>query len=123
MFNNLFNRAPAPYQNMDAAEAVTLHARSGCVFVDVREPGEIAATGTVPGAIRAPLAGLVNFALPDGRGALPAVSEGRTIVLVCASGARSGIAAGQLAQLGYGNLHNLRGGFRAWAMAGGPTER
>ena len=123
MFNNLFNRAPPPYQNMDAAEAVTLHARAGCVFVDVREPGEIAASGTVPGAIRAPLAGLANFARPDGKGALPAASEGRTIVAVCASGARSGIAADQLAQMGYTDLHNLRGGFRAWVMAGGPVER
>ena len=123
MFDRLFNRGPAPYQTMDANAAVALHAGAGCVFVDVREPVEIARSGTVPGAIRAPLAGLANFARPDGSGALPAIAENRRIVLVCASGARSGIAAGQLAQMGYADLHNLRGGFAAWVAAGGPVAR
>lgn len=124
MFNRLFNRGgAAQIATITAGDAIRLHAQPDSVFVDVRGPDEIARSGTVPGAVRAPLPGLANFAKPDGSGALPAADSGKAIVLVCASGMRSSVAAQQLADMGYANLHNLRGGFAAWAGAGGPVQR
>lgn len=123
MFQNLFSRTAPKFETIGGEEAVRLHARKDSVFVDVRGADEIARSGTVAGAVRAPLPGFANFAKPDGSGALPAVGSGKPIVLVCASGNRSGAAAQMLADLGYSDVYNLRGGFSAFASAGGPVVR
>jgi rhodanese-related sulfurtransferase len=123
MFSNLFKRQPAAFETLSPADAVRLHGRPDTVFVDVRGADEIARSGTIKGALRAPLPGLANFAKPEGGGLLPAAGDGRAIVLVCASGMRSAAAARQLAELGYNKLFNLQGGFAQWVAAGGPAER
>jgi rhodanese-related sulfurtransferase len=123
MFNRLFARSAPAYETIAAPDAIRLHSQKDSVFVDVRGTDEIARSGTVPGAVRAPLPGLANFAKPDGSGSLPAADSGKAIVLVCASGMRSSVAAQQLADLGYANVHNLRGGFAAWMAAGGVVQR
>jgi rhodanese-related sulfurtransferase len=48
---------------------------------------------------------------------------GRTLLLVCRSGARSGKACEQLAGLGIGPVVNLEGGMIAWDRANLPVER
>jgi rhodanese-related sulfurtransferase len=123
LFDSLFKRSTSSPQTISAADAVRLHGQPGVVFVDVRGADEIAHFGTIKGALRAPLPGLANFAKPEGGGLLPAASAGEKIILVCASGARSGFAAQQLARMGYTNLANLQGGFGRWVAAGGQTER
>jgi rhodanese-related sulfurtransferase len=124
VFQRLFSRGgAAPVENITATDAIRLHAAPDSIFVDVRGADEIARSGTVPGAVRAPLPGLDNSATPQGSGALPAADSGKPIVLVCASGMRSSVAAQQLATMGYGKVHNLRGGISAWIAAGGPVMR
>lgn len=108
--------------SMRADEAIRHHGNPEAVFVDVRSHGEIAASGTISGAVRAPLNELTRHARPEGGGALPAIAEQKRIFLVCASGARSGVAASQLAAMGYTDVINI-GGFGAWMGAGGPVER
>jgi len=103
--------------------AVQFHSDPDTVFVDVRSLGEMDMSGTVKGAIRAPLPEFRNHAKPQGGGSLPPVSANKRIICVCASGARSGVAAQMLLDLGYADVANLRGGFGAWAQAGGPVER
>lgn len=123
MFGNMFARQPAAFENVEARQIVDWHGKDGVVFVDVRSAGEIAQSGTIKGAVRAPLPGFANFAKPDGSGALPAADSGKAVVLVCASGARSSAAAGQLADMGYERVYNILGGFGAWMHAGGAVER
>jgi rhodanese-related sulfurtransferase len=119
----MFSRSAPTFATITAPDAIRLNAAKDSVFVDVRGADEIARSGTVPGAVRAPLPGFANFAKPDGSGRLPAADSGKPIVLVCASGNRSSSAAQYLADLGYTNLHNLRGGIGAWIAAGGPVQR
>lgn len=110
-------------ETVSGPSAVQLHADADTIFVDVRGLGEIQMSGTVQGAIIAPLPEFGRHAQADGSGSLPAADAGKRIICVCASGARSGAAAQQLLSMGYDNVGNLRGGIGAWLQAGGPTQR
>jgi rhodanese-related sulfurtransferase len=44
------------------------------------------------------------------------------VILHCAGGGRSALAADTLQQMGYGNVAHLEGGFTAWKAAGQPVE-
>lgn len=117
------NAGGAQVENMSASSAVQFHGDPDTVFVDVRGLGEIQMSGTIKGAVRAPLPEFGNHAQPEGGGSLPAVADNKRIILVCASGARSGVAAQQLVRMGYTQVANLRGGIGGWMGAGGPVER
>jgi rhodanese-related sulfurtransferase len=88
--------------------------RPAPVVVDVREPWEYAHC-RIEGSLSVPL------------GELPArlreLSHERELVLVCHHGNRSQNAAQWLAQNGYANVHNLRGGIEAWAVEIDPAVR
>ncbi|MBW8056722.1 MAG: rhodanese-like domain-containing protein [Candidatus Methylomirabilales bacterium] len=47
----------------------------------------------------------------------------RRVILYCASGGRSALAADTLRQLGYSNVAHLDGGFPAWKEAGRPVQK
>ena len=89
--------------------------RQGAALLDVREPGEVA-QGSPAGAHRLGRGYLelkVEEALPD---------LDRTVLVTCASGARSLFAAEQLQLLGYQDVRSIEGGFNAWKNAGLPFE-
>lgn len=83
-----------------------------CVL-DVRNPAEHEA-GAVPGAVRIPLARLL-----ERYGELDANAP--TVVL-CAGGYRSSIAASLLRSLGFRQVADIQGGYEAWAAAGLPVD-
>lgn len=92
-----------------------LHAmlKDGTVLlIDVREAGEFA-TGHIPGAVNVPLSGFSPRNIPD--------PEGRTVVLQCAGGRRSGQALDQCAQAQSAIDTHLAGGIGAWKDAGLPV--
>lgn len=108
--------ARAAIQTIPVAEAMAL--QGSAQFVDVREPGEVAA-GTVPGAVAVPR-GLLEFAAdPDSPTHKPQFSAGKKLVLFCASGGRSALATKTLADMGFTDLCDIAGGFTAWKAAGG----
>ncbi|MBI2772873.1 MAG: molybdopterin-synthase adenylyltransferase MoeB [Chloroflexi bacterium] len=84
-------------------------------IVDVREQNEWDA-GHIPGAELIPL-GTVAQVAPE---KLPRKDE--SIVVHCAAGVRSAVAAYQLQQLGYTNVSSMAGGFSAWRELGLPIE-
>lgn len=51
-----------------------------------------------------------------------AVARDRKVVIYCASGNRSALAADTMRQMGYADVASMRGGFRGWAEAGGDIE-
>jgi glyoxylase-like metal-dependent hydrolase (beta-lactamase superfamily II)/rhodanese-related sulfurtransferase len=75
--------------------------------LDVRNPGEVADTGTIPGARHVPLARLL-----DG---LEELDPARPVVVYCAGGYRSSIAASLLRSRGFTQVADLIGGYGAWA--------
>jgi DMSO/TMAO reductase YedYZ molybdopterin-dependent catalytic subunit/glyoxylase-like metal-dependent hydrolase (beta-lactamase superfamily II) len=82
-------------------------------LVDVRSPGETAG-GTIVGALEIPFA-----AITDSLGTLDAAAP---IVVYCASGYRSQIAASVLRAAGFADVSDLLGGYSAWEAAGLPTS-
>lgn len=102
----------------DAYRAVT-EGRS--TIVDLREKDELEATGVFPNAIHIPR-GMLEFAVDPGH---PAYTNGITpdtpVILACASGARSALATETLKVLGFSDVANLEGGFKAWVEQGLPV--
>jgi molybdopterin/thiamine biosynthesis adenylyltransferase/rhodanese-related sulfurtransferase len=81
------------------------------LFLDVREPDEYA-QGAVPGAVHLPRGMLelqVEGRVPD---------KDRKIVVYCAGGTRSALAAQSLGQLGYTEVVSMAGGFNKWKDEG-----
>ena len=84
------------------------------VFLDVREPNEWN-LGHVPGAAHVPR-GMLESKIEQ---QLP---RDREIVVYCAAGNRSALAADTLQQMGYANVTSLAGGWRDWVQSGGAVE-
>lgn len=78
-------------------------------IIDVREPMEIA-QGSIPGAEPIPMSVLGNR--------INEIGQDKDVVFICRSGARSGQVCAYLAQNGYENVYNLRGGVIGWAQNG-----
>ena len=102
-------------------EAKSLVGRADVLFLDVREPPEVAASGKVPGALAIPR-GLVEFrADPASAMHDKAFDRSKTVVTYCASGGRSALVGHTLKEMGYENVRNL-GGFKGWLDAGGKID-
>ncbi len=105
------------------AEAQALHGRDDVLFVDLREAAERKRDGTIPGAAHVPR-GVVEFQADptsDWHRAELTV-PGRELLLFCAIGWRSALAAAALADLGHPKVAHVGGGFEAWRAAGGAVE-
>ena len=80
-------------------------------IIDVRESEEVA-RGLIPGAKHVPrghLESRIEGAVPD---------RSQHVVLYCASGNRSALAAKTLAELGYENVESMTGGYTLWKDRG-----
>ena len=85
--------------------------KNGEAIIDVREHDEYV-QGFIPGArwiARGLLEQKIEDAVPD---------RNKPVILYCASGNRSVLAARSLRELGYTDVKSLSGGFTAWKRAG-----
>ncbi len=82
-------------------------------LVDVRGPQE-AAEGTIPGAREIPLPALTD--------SLAVLDPRAPVVVYCASGYRSMVAASVLRASGFDDVSDVLGGFGAWQSAGLPSS-
>ncbi|MDH4228172.1 MAG: rhodanese-like domain-containing protein [Nitrospirota bacterium] len=97
-------------KGMSAAELRRLRKgieRKNLLLLDVRSDGEFQG-GHISGARHLPL-----DRLKEGLPLLDALRE-RNVVVVCASGRRSALAALRLKGAGFNNVYNLSGGMLAW---------
>jgi rhodanese-related sulfurtransferase len=91
-----------------------LDAGGRTVLLDVREPNEWN-MGHLPGAIHIPR-GIMETSI-EAR-----VPRDANVVIYCASGNRSALAADTLQQMGYATVSSMSGGFRGWVEVGGEVE-
>lgn len=92
-----------------------LDAREAMVLVDVREKEEYRA-GYIPGAISVPR-GFLEMQIEQ-----KVADKGAPVVLYCAGGTRSALAAKTLQDLGYTNVESANPGFVRWKDLGYPIE-
>ena len=97
------------------SEAKALLDKGGFTFLDVRTEKEFK-KGHIPGAINLPrgkLEFVIDKDIPD---------KNAPIVVYCRTGGRSALATYTLVKMGYKNLKNMDGGWKAWTKAGYPVE-
>jgi molybdopterin/thiamine biosynthesis adenylyltransferase/rhodanese-related sulfurtransferase len=114
-FSELMREVRASVREVTPAEAEDLAAR-GVRLVDVREQQEWE-EGHVPGAVHVPrgfLESRIEAAVPE---------REAPVVLYCAGGVRSALAARQLAELGYRDVVSMSGGFQQWKSESRRWER
>jgi sulfur-carrier protein adenylyltransferase/sulfurtransferase len=114
-FSELMREVRASVREVTPAETEELAAK-GVTLVDVREQHEWD-EGHVPGAVHVPrgfLESRIEGAVADHEGPL---------VLYCAGGVRSALAARQLEELGYRDVVSMSGGFQQWKSEGRRWER
>jgi len=108
-FRDMLDRARHDIVEVEpgAAQAVFDQA----LFLDVREADEYV-QGAVPGALHLPR-GLLELQV---EGRVP--DKLRKIIVYCAGGTRSALAAQALGQLGYSDVASMAGGFNRWKDEG-----
>jgi rhodanese-related sulfurtransferase len=109
-------------ENLSPAQAASEIRRRRVVLVDLREPTERAQTGSIRGAIHAPRGMLEFYADPSSPYHRTELDPARRVILYCASGGRSALAADVLMSMGYTDVAHLDGGLKAWQAAGYVTD-
>ncbi|EDM80834.1 rhodanese/MoeB/ThiF domain protein [Plesiocystis pacifica SIR-1] len=118
-FNEVLSRVKADIRELsvDETKARVLDNRSDSpVLVDVRERDEYE-QGFIPHAEWIPR-GFLELKIED-----LVADRSREVVIYCAGGVRSALAARSLVEMGYERVYSMAGGFRAWKNAGHAFER
>ena len=110
----LVSQALEQVKTISAEEAHQLLVNNKCNLIDIREKGELDKTGRVENSNHIPR-GMLEFWLdPEGpyfkSGKLDMTKE---MVLFCAGGLRSALAAKSLKEMGFENVSHIDGGFAA----------
>jgi rhodanese-related sulfurtransferase len=96
----------------------------GALIVDTRCAEARAAKGTIPGSVHVPLSVLYWRLDPTSGHDDKSLSDTeRRIIVVCADGYSSSLAAATLRDIGFSRATDIDGGFTAWSAAGLPVER
>lgn len=118
MFN--FLRSAPAQPTLNVADIAAKVAKGEMSLVDVREMGEVKASGKAKGAQVIPLSILGLKCDPKATDCM--IAHDKPVALYCASGGRSSMAAQTLMRMGYAEVYNI-GGFGDWVSAGGQVER
>jgi rhodanese-related sulfurtransferase len=118
----MLEAANAAVPKITPAEAREMIAKGGTLIVDVRDAGEVAASGKAAGAVNVSRGMLEFRADPDSPYHDKNFSKDKSVIVYCASGGRSALAGKTLRDLGYDKVYNV-GGFKDWVEAGGAVEK
>lgn len=114
--------AKSQVENLDP-DAVEKELQNGdAVIVDIRDAPELDEHGRIPGAVhvsRGMLEFRADVTSPYHNDQL---DPSKRVILHCASGGRSALAAKTLQEMGYRDVAHLDGGFNAWKESGKPVE-
>ncbi len=118
-FNQVLSEVKAGVHeiSVDETKARAIDSRTDApILVDVRERDEFE-QGFIPHAEWIPR-GFLELKIED-----LVTDRSQPVILYCAGGVRSVLAARSLKEMGYERVSSMAGGFRAWKNAGHPFER
>lgn len=116
--SDLVAEAKSCIENLDP-DAVEQELLSGdAILVDLRDAPERDENGSIPDAIHIPR-GMLEFRADTTSPYHQApLDPSKRVILHCASGGRSALAAQTLQEMGYERVAHLDGGLNAWKEAG-----
>jgi len=113
-------RAEGAYPNLSPAQARELIGKQAgnpdFVLLDVRTPGEFR-SDRIGGAV------LIDYNSRNFRAELAGLDRGKTYLVYCRTGNRSGGAIKVMKEEGFPNVYHLDGGIVKWKEAGLPTQK
>ena len=119
--NLLLEIANKEIKRLTFAESMDIIRNSKFVISDVREESEVYNQGLIKNAIHIPR-GLIEFKLsPDSPNNPVNIDDDTNILVYCAGGFRSALAAKTLSDMGFRNVYNM-GGFQEWIDSGGEIQ-
>jgi rhodanese-related sulfurtransferase len=119
---DLLDAARRSLDRVTPAEAAAEQA-AGALVVDTRCPDARRTDGVIPGSVPIPLSVLFWRLDPASPSADPRFADRtRRVILVCAHGYSSSLAARTLRDLGFERATDLIGGFEAWRESGLPVS-
>jgi rhodanese-related sulfurtransferase len=121
-FRALLAEAEQIIDTVSVAEVERLLGDTDTVIVDLREPEELAEHGRIPGSVHAVRGELEFLVDPESPFHMEVFASGKRLVLHCAAGWRSALAARTLLEMGVPRVAHMAGGFEAWTAAGAPVE-
>jgi rhodanese-related sulfurtransferase len=122
--DELLTAARGLLQRLEPGAALAAQSQ-GAVLIDTRSQDERRRTGIIPGSLHIPLSVLPWRLDPDGDPAFHnphVVGLDQWLVLVCAHGYSTSLAAATLQELGFSRATDIAGGFTAWEAAGLPVH-
>jgi rhodanese-related sulfurtransferase len=118
---DLLGAARARLERLEPSAALAAR-DEGALLVDTRCAELRRETGVIPGSVHIPLSVLFWRLDPSSESADPGLADpNRRVVLICAHGYSTSLAAATLLDLGYTRATDVIGGFEAWAAAGLPV--
>ena len=109
-------------ENLTIEQLEAERRRGDVQVVDIRDVRERQKLGWIPGSLHVPR-GMLEFWLdPTSQYYTGKVDPEKRIVVHCAGGHRSALAADVLREMGFPNVAHLEPGFNGWAAAGMPVE-
>ena len=118
---SLLENANKEVKRLSFEESLSMINESNTIIIDVREESEVNNLGIIKNAIHIPR-GLLEFTLVPNSSNNPVKIDDNTNILVyCAGGYRSALAAKTLKDLGFKNVFNL-GGYSEWVDNGGDVQ-
>jgi rhodanese-related sulfurtransferase len=110
-FQQLVNEAKKEIQEIGPEDLNRMQqAKDDFILVDVREREEIA-RGIIPCAVAMPR-GILEVNMDQ-----ITTDKNKKLVLYCAGGSRSALAAWMLKKMGFKNVISLAGGYRGWTQS------
>ena len=115
----LVQRANEQVETLAAEQALKLVSAEQGMLVDIRDVRELSREGRIPDAIHAPRGMLEFWFDPQSKYHREVFNQpDKKIVLYCAMGWRSALAAKALGDMGFDNIAHVDGGFTALEDAG-----
>jgi rhodanese-related sulfurtransferase len=121
--HEMVEAAKTRIQNLSIGQLQAELAAGGIQLLDIRDVRERQALGWIPGALHVPRGMLEFWVDPTSPYYRARIDPEERIVLYCAAGGRSALAADVLQEMGFPNVAHLEVGFNGWSAAGMPVQK